>query len=98
MKGMIICSCLSMPTNMMVVISISSKGDEAAALFLAAIMNLLGVFVTPLLIFIYLQEAAEIDFFNTYRTITLRVLLPIVLGIGFRKKMAATRPTESERS
>ena len=86
MKGMIICSCLSMPTNMMVVLSISSKGDEAVALFLATVMNLMGVFVTPLLIFLYLQENAEIDFVNTYKTISLRVLLPVAVGIITRKK------------
>lgn len=85
MKGMVICSCLSMPTNMMVVLTISSNGDEAVALFLATIMNLMGVFVTPLLILLYLGEAAEIDFVNTYRTISLRVLLPVTVGIMFRK-------------
>ena len=72
-KGMIICSCLSMPTNMMIVLTASSKGDEAVALFLATTMNLLGVFVTPLLIFFYLKEDSDIDFVNTYRTISLRV-------------------------
>ncbi len=74
-----------MPTNMMVVLTISSNGDEAVALFLATIMNLLGVFVTPLLILLYLGEAAEIDFLNTYKTISLRVLLPVTVGIMFRK-------------
>ena len=84
MKGMIICSCLSMPTNMMVVLAVASKGDEAAALFLATTMNLLGVFVTPLLIFFYLGEDSEIDFLNTYRTISLRVLLPVGVGMSMR--------------
>lgn len=87
MKGMIICSCLSMPTNMMVVLAVSSKGDEAVALFLATVMNMMGVFVTPLLIFFYLQENAEIDFINTYKTISLRVLFPVAAGIWIRKKV-----------
>uniref|UniRef100_A0A7S3VCT1 Sodium/bile acid cotransporter n=1 Tax=Chaetoceros debilis TaxID=122233 RepID=A0A7S3VCT1_9STRA len=87
MKGMIICSCLSMPTNMMVVLTVGSNGNEAVALFLATLMNLMGVFVTPLLIFCYLQEEAEIDFIRTYTTISLRVLLPITIGIMLRKKV-----------
>jgi len=88
MKGMIICSCLSMPTNMMVVLTISSKGDEAVALFLATTMNLLGVFVTPLLIFLYLKEDSDIDFINTYRTISLRVLLPAGAGMTMKNMIS----------
>lgn len=87
MKGMIICSCLSMPTNMMIVLTVSSKGDEAVALFLATIMNLLGVFVSPLLIFLYLKEDSDIDFVNTYKTISLRVLLPVVVGITMQQTL-----------
>lgn len=88
MKGMIICSCLSMPTNMMLVLSISSNGDEAVALFLATIMNLMGVIITPLLVFFYLQENAEIDFVSTYKSISLRVLLPVTCGILTRLKIS----------
>jgi len=87
MKGMIICSCLSMPTNMMIVLTVSSKGDEAVALFLATIMNLLGVFVSPLLIFLYLKEDSDIDFVNTYKTISLRVLLPVLVGITMKNTL-----------
>jgi sodium/bile acid cotransporter 7 len=87
MKGMIICSCLSMPTNMMIVLTIASKGDEAVALFLATTMNLLGVFITPLLIFFYLGENSEIDFVNTYKTISLRVLVPVAAGLAMRTKL-----------
>jgi sodium/bile acid cotransporter 7 len=84
MKGMIICSCLSMPTNMMVVLAVAAKGDEAVSLFLATTMNLVGVFMTPLLVFIYLGENAEINFWNTYKTISLRVLLPVAAGLTMR--------------
>jgi len=87
MKGMIICSCLSMPTNMMIVLTVSSKGDEAVALFLATVMNLLGVFVTPLLIFFYLKEDSDIDFVSTYRTISLRVLLPVSVGLTMKNTL-----------
>eukprot|EP00557_Chaetoceros_sp_GSL56_P012015 CAMPEP_0176478722 /NCGR_PEP_ID=MMETSP0200_2-20121128/1340_1 /TAXON_ID=947934 /ORGANISM="Chaetoceros sp., Strain GSL56" /LENGTH=358 /DNA_ID=CAMNT_0017874683 /DNA_START=284 /DNA_END=1357 /DNA_ORIENTATION=+ len=87
MKGMIICSCLSMPTNLMLVLSVSSNGDEAVALFLATIMNLIGVIITPLLVFLYLQENAEIDFVSTYKSISLRVLLPVTCGIISRLKI-----------
>merc|ERR1712176_691576 len=98
MKGMIICSRLSMPTNMMIVLTISSKGDEAVALFLATTMNLLGVFVTPLLIYLYLQDDSDIDFLNTYRTISLRVLLPVAAGLVMKNKINGAHAFADEHS
>ena len=74
-----------MPTNMMIILTVAAKGDEATALFLATTMNLMGVFVTPLLIFLYLGEDSDIDFVNTYKTISMRVLLPVFVGLAFRK-------------
>ncbi len=88
MKGMIICSCLSMPTNMMIVLVMSANGDEAASLFLATTMNLIGVFVTPLLILVYLGDNAEIDFMKTYRSVSLRVLLPVGVGLSMRLSLS----------
>jgi len=87
MKGMIICSCLPMPSNMMIVLSISSKGDEPAALVLATTMNFLGVFVTPLLILLYLGEKSDINFIKAYKSISLRVLLPVFVGMILRQKL-----------
>lgn len=84
MVGMIICSCLSMPTNTMVVLAVAAKGDEALSLFLSTIMNLLGVFVTPLLIFLYMGESAEINFLSTYKSVSLRVLVPVATGLTMR--------------
>ena len=74
-----------MPTNMMIILTVAANGDEATALFLSTAMNLMGVFVTPLLIFLYMGEDSDIDFVNTYRTISLRVLLPVFVGLAFRK-------------
>lgn len=96
MKGMVICSCLSMPTNMMVVLTVSAKGDEAVALFLATVMNLLGVFVTPLLIFFYLREDGDIDVLSTYKKISLRVLVPVGFGLLMRSKVAGANTFAEE--
>mmetsp|Transcript_28619 Transcript_28619/g.33265 ORF Transcript_28619/g.33265 Transcript_28619/m.33265 type:complete len:419 (+) Transcript_28619:142-1398(+) len=97
MKGMIICSCLSMPTNMMVVLAVGGKGDEAVALFLATVMNLMGVFVTPLLIFLYLGDDAEIDFISTYKTISLRVLVPVIAGLVMRYRVPGADAFSNEK-
>lgn len=97
MKGMIICSCLCMPTNLMLVLTISSSGDEAVALFAATVMTLLSVFVTPVLIFWYLHEEAEVDLQKTYRTIALRVLLPVFSGIVLRQTIPGAEAFADER-
>lgn len=97
MKGMIICSCLSMPTNLMLVLTISSNGDEAVALFAATVMTLLSVFVTPVLVFWYLHEEAEVDLQKTYRTIALRVLLPVFIGVVLRQSIRGAEAFADER-
>ena len=87
MKGMIICSCLPMPTNMFIVLVIASNGDEANALFLATAVNLLGVFLTPLMILLYLGEKSDFDFISAYKTLGLRVLLPVFVRFCMRLKI-----------
>ena len=87
MKGMIICSCLPMPTNMFIVLVNASNGDEANALFLATTVNLLGVFLTPLMILFYLGEKSDFDFISAYKTLGLRVLLPVFVGFCMRHKI-----------
>ena len=96
MTGMIICSCLSTPTNMMVVVSVSAQGDEAASLFLAMAMNLVGIFVTPLLLFIYMGEDAEIDFAKTFRTLSVRIVLPVIVGLVVKLNFQGVQTFASE--
>lgn len=81
MKGMIICSCLPMPTNMLLVLVTAAGGDDANALFLATTVNLVGVFLTPLMIIMYLGEKSEFDFVSAIESLCLRVLLPVIVGI-----------------
>ncbi|GMH52253.1 hypothetical protein TrRE_jg10864, partial [Triparma retinervis] len=54
--GLTITSCLPMTINMVIVLTKSAGGDEASAVFNAAFGNLLGVFLTPALVLMYLGE------------------------------------------
>jgi sodium/bile acid cotransporter 7 len=47
--------------NMLMVITKSAGGDEAAAVFHCAVGNLLGAFVSPFLIFTYLGVDTHVD-------------------------------------
>eukprot|EP01083_Nonionella_stella_P252803 870610_1 len=78
--GMIICSCVPITVNMVLVLTKSSKGDEASAIFNAAFGNLLGVFISPLLILMYLGQQSSIDIGAVLYKLSLRVVLPIFVG------------------
>jgi solute carrier family 10 (sodium/bile acid cotransporter), member 7 len=52
--GMVICSCLPMAINMVFILTKTAGGDEAAAILNSSLANLIGIFISPLLILKYL--------------------------------------------
>ncbi len=78
--GMMICACVPITVNMVLVLTKSSNGDEAAAVFNAAFGNMLGVFISPLLILLYLGQNVSIDIGQVFYKLCLRVVLPIFVG------------------
>ena len=78
--GMAIAASLPMTINMVLVLTKAAGGDEAAAIFNAAFGNLVGVFLSPVLILGYLGVSGSIDLANVFYKLALRVLLPILIG------------------
>jgi solute carrier family 10 (sodium/bile acid cotransporter), member 7 len=78
--GMTICSCLSLSINMVLVLTKSSGGDEASAVFHAAFGNMCGVFLSPLLILGYLGVSASVDLWEVFYKLALRVVVPVAIG------------------
>lgn len=78
--GMMICSCVPITVNMVLVLTKSSKGDEASAIFNAAFGNMLGVFISPLLILLYLGQTASVALGTVFIKLCLRVVVPIIIG------------------
>jgi sodium/bile acid cotransporter 7 len=78
--GMVICSCLPLTINMVLVLTKTSGGDEAAAIFNAAFGNLVGVFLSPVLILGYLGVTGDVDLLGVFTKLALRVVLPIAVG------------------
>jgi len=83
--GMVICACLPLTINMVLVLTKASGGDEAAAVFHAAFGNLCGVFLSPLLILGYLGVSTEIDLLDVFYKLSLRVVVPVAFGQLLRK-------------
>jgi sodium/bile acid cotransporter 7 len=70
---------------MVQVLTKSAGGDEAASIFNAAFGNLVGVFLSPALILLYLGVTAEVDLGDVFFKLGLRVVLPIVIGQVLQK-------------
>lgn len=78
--GMTICGCLPLTINMVMVLTKSSGGDEASAVFNAAFGNMIGVFLSPVLILGYLGVRGEVNVGGVFLKLALRVLLPTFIG------------------
>lgn len=78
--GMVVCASLPLTINMVCVLTKSSGGDEASAIFNAAFGNMIGVFLSPVLILGYLGVTGGVDLFEVFYKLVLRVLVPVIVG------------------
>jgi solute carrier family 10 (sodium/bile acid cotransporter), member 7 len=96
-KGMIICSTLPSTTNSVTVLTKAAGGDEAAAIFNSAFGNIIGVFLSPLLILFYTGTSAEFDLVGVFYKLALRVILPVLVGQVLRGSHSVTRFMKKNR-
>jgi solute carrier family 10 (sodium/bile acid cotransporter), member 7 len=78
--GMVASSCVPIAINLVIVMTTNAGGDTAAAIFNAAFGNVVGVFVSPILILAYLGKNGSTSMTDVFFNLTLRVVLP--LGVG----------------
>lgn len=83
--GMVICSTLPLTMNTVQVLTKSAGGDEAAAIFHAAVGNIVGVFLSPLLILGYLGVTADVELGSVFVKLILRVVAPVIIGQVLQK-------------
>jgi len=79
-NGMVITACLPMTINMCVVLTQASGGDVAASICNTAIGNMVGVFLSPVLILGYLGVTGDVNILTVFIKLASRVLFPIVVG------------------
>jgi sodium/bile acid cotransporter 7 len=87
--GMVVAASLPMTINMVLVLTKSAGGDEAAAIFNAAASNLIGVFLGPVLILGYLGVTGDIDLVEVFYKLAIRVVLPVIVGQLLQKNSKA---------
>lgn len=87
--GMVLSASVPMAINTVLVLTKASNGEEAAAVFSAALGNLIGVFLSPVLILGYLSVKGEVDLFEVCYKLSLRVVLPVAFGQILQKTCPA---------
>ncbi|KAL7546495.1 hypothetical protein ACHAWF_009854, partial [Thalassiosira exigua] len=87
--GMMVCACMPITVSMVIVLTKSAQGDEAAAVLLAAVGSLLGVIVTPALLLVYIGVQSDVSFGEVILKLALRVVAPLVLGQFLQSYSAA---------
>ena len=80
LKGLLISSCLPTTVSMCVVLTKTAGGNDAAAIFNAAFGNLLGIFVTPLLILLLVGDESNLALTDVLLKLTLKILVPLAVG------------------
>jgi sodium/bile acid cotransporter 7 len=71
------------------VLTKTGGGDEAAAIFNAAAGNMIGVFLSPVLILGYLGVTGDIDLLEVFYKLALRVVVPVIVGQLLQKNSEA---------
>ena len=78
--GMVVCACMPITVSMVIVLTKSANGDEAAAVLLAAVGSLAGVFLSPTLILLYIGVQSQISMSAVFVKLLLRIVVPIMTG------------------
>ena len=80
LKGLLISSCLPTTVSMCVVLTKTAEGNDAAAIFNAAFGNLLGIFVTPVLILVLVGNESSMALGEVLLKLVLKILVPLAVG------------------
>lgn len=76
-------------SSSVVMVSIAG-GNMAAAIFNASISSVIGIFITPLWMQLFLNASGTgFDLTDTFLKLTIQVLLPVIAGIGFHRLLAS---------
>lgn len=79
-SGLQVVSCLPPPVSSAVILTKAIGGNEAASILNSALGSFLGVFFSPVLIYLSLGLTSAVPFLSIIQSLALTVLLPLVLG------------------
>ena len=82
--GLLILTCLPTTVNMCVILARTAGGNTAAALCNAIASNLLGIFLTPALLFRFFGASIQLPFWDMLGKLCNKVLVPVAVGQALR--------------
>eukprot|EP00970_Alexandrium_tamarense_P008650 scaffold1652_cov177-Alexandrium_tamarense.AAC.5 len=97
--GLVICSCLPQAICLVIVLTKTAGGDEAASIFNSAFSNLVGILLSPVLILCYLGVSSHVEKAEVFLKLSLKVALPLLVGqivhnfVPHAKEMATNHKT-----
>jgi solute carrier family 10 (sodium/bile acid cotransporter), member 7 len=84
--GILILSCLPTTVNMCVILTSAAGGNVASALCNSVLSNMLGIFITPALIFLFFGgNSLALPFGDMVSKLSKKVLLPVAVGQILRR-------------
>lgn len=84
LDGLVVTACLPTTVNMCVILTQSAGGNVAAALTNAVLGNVLGVFLTPLLLSLALGTNVDLPLRSIIGKLAVKVLVPVAVGQALR--------------
>jgi sodium/bile acid cotransporter 7 len=79
--GLAITACLPMSINAVIILTQAAHGDEAAAIFHTAFSNMTGIFLSPVLIVLYLPAiTVNVDLLEVFKELTYKIIIPLIVG------------------
>ncbi|KAG7350452.1 bile acid:sodium symporter [Nitzschia inconspicua] len=88
--GLLILTTLPTTVNMCIMLTSTSGGNTASSICNVVISNLLGIFVTPLLLLRFFGATIQLPFANMVLKLCQKVLLPVTIGQLLRATGAKT--------
>lgn len=90
-NGLVICGSLPVSINAIILLSAAAGGDEAAAVCNATFGNVVGIFLSPILILGYLGKTGDVSLGDVFLSLVLRVIVPLVVGQVLQKTSERVR-------
>jgi sodium/bile acid cotransporter 7 len=78
--GMLILCCLPSTVQSSIAFTSIGRGNVAAAVCAASASNLLGIFLTPVLVGLLMQAHGDVGGWDSIRSIVIQLLLPFIAG------------------
>lgn len=89
--GLVICGCLPMAVNAIIVFSVATGANEPAAVFNATFSNVVGIFLSPILMLGYLGTKSDMPLGEVFWKLILRVVVPLIVGQIFRNLVPSVK-------